>query len=538
MIQLGPTTHNQESIPTTFGVSDDDNFGMTSVPGTPLTMPDTFPSLEGAPCPPFPTLAPPSPPNLLEPRQFERCKIEPEYYWPSVTFVTEGHLVRLPVELFTQHSDVFAEEYGLPRPTSDHSSLDTGDPRIELDGIAWDDFKNFLKAVVPRSPFLEAKPTLTESEWISVLKFSTRWLFNDLRKIAIDELSKIRMDPVQRVCLAKAYDVYDWLVSGYEELVERHDPITEEEGHEIGMGVALRLCGIALRRLRGSGVALVTNGQRGDILNGFAEEMENIRGVQGRYLTKQERLEKEAVERAAREEEDAKRAAEEEIKRELEERIAQEAAREADRRREAEETQRKVEEEEAAKRVAERDERIREQRLRLKHLEEEERKAREELIRLERQEQGKHGTVEGPRSGFVESPGFGSPSHKSASPSLDGKNAHHGPAPATEGVGVTSEESRVGAFVSSVSADPATSAAEDKDALPVELNHEKNRKKKKKGKYSGAKLDGPRPSTTSKLITSVGTNVTGIAGESISMTRASSGWSSWLEKKFAEDDGK
>ncbi|EAU81246.2 hypothetical protein CC1G_09490 [Coprinopsis cinerea okayama7 len=495
MIQLGPATHSQESMPTTFGVSRDDNFGMTSVPGTPLTMPDTFPSLEGTPCPPFPTLVPPSPPILLDPCQFERCKIEPEYYWPSVTFVTEGHLVRLPVELFTQHSDVFAEEYGLPRPTSDHSSLDTGDPRIELDGIAWDDFKNFLKAVVPRSPFLEAKPTLTESEWISVLKLSTRWLFNDLRKIAIDELSKVRMDPVQRVCLAKAYDVYDWLVSGYEELVERHDPITEEEGQEVGMGVALRLCGIALRRLRGSGVVPATSGHRVDVVNGFVEELESIRGVQGRYLTKQERLEKEEAERAARQEEEAKRAEEEELKREVEERMAREAALEAERRKEVEEAQRKAEEEEAAKREAERVERIREERLRLQRLEEEERRVREELSTLERLDKGKRRSVDlGDWSGFGGTGTLATAGHPTVVVrSVGDENLDHNPISVVDGVGPTAsnvfiqDEIPVDILACHPSTDvqPAADDRENKDELAPAFEVKKGKKT-----YLGSSEDG------------------------------------------------
>ncbi|KAG2006793.1 hypothetical protein CC2G_014539 [Coprinopsis cinerea AmutBmut pab1-1] len=278
MIQLNPTSEDVHhgSASSTIGIqTESEDFGVTSMLGGPpgLTTPTSSSAMVSSwtmeAARPSTTLSPSStpPPELLEHPQSPTLQIEPEFFWDSVQFEVQGHLVKLPVNIFVQNSDKFLEECGgidigakdrfswsVSQATGQHGS---DIPCIKLEGVEWEDFKSFLKALVPKSPFIESKPTLTKSEWISVLKLSTRWYFNDLRKVAIDELSEVEMDPIQRVCLAKAYHVYDWLLEGYEELVEREDPITEEEGEKIGMGVALKLCGIALRRVRGESHGLL-----------------------------------------------------------------------------------------------------------------------------------------------------------------------------------------------------------------------------------------------------------------------------------------
>jgi hypothetical protein len=44
-------------------------------------------------------------------------------------------------------------------------------------------------------------------EWISVLKLSTLRTFRELRQEAVDELSQIKIDPVDKVMLARDYRV-------------------------------------------------------------------------------------------------------------------------------------------------------------------------------------------------------------------------------------------------------------------------------------------------------------------------------------------
>ncbi|KAG2006811.1 hypothetical protein CC2G_014554 [Coprinopsis cinerea AmutBmut pab1-1] len=147
------------------------------------------------------------------------------------------------------------------------------------------------------------------------------------------------------------------------------------------MSTALKLSGVALRRLRGTKSVTTCSGlrrkrefPRDDILKAFGDEFDNIQRVQGQYLTKSERREKEAREAA---EAKAKREEEERLegerKAEMEKRAAEE---EAARIREEEEAKRKDREEEDARTAAEREKRI--QKLRM----EEERVKRELELEL------------------------------------------------------------------------------------------------------------------------------------------------------------
>ena len=77
---------------------------------------------------------------------------------------------------------------------------------------------------------------MTEEEWISMLKLSTLWGFSALREKAIGQLSwsSSTMDPVSRVELARKYQVKEWLIVGYQDLVNRPASISMEESERLG----------------------------------------------------------------------------------------------------------------------------------------------------------------------------------------------------------------------------------------------------------------------------------------------------------------
>jgi hypothetical protein len=83
---------------------------------------------------------------------------------------------------------------------------------------------------------------MNKEEWLSVLKLSTIWAFDEIRKKAIAELSKINMDTVDKVILARTYSVGDWLYEGYTALVKREAGLSSEEAERLGYETAFRLC--------------------------------------------------------------------------------------------------------------------------------------------------------------------------------------------------------------------------------------------------------------------------------------------------------
>jgi hypothetical protein len=159
-------------------------------------------------------------------------------------------------------------------------------------------FRHGLAANITRaSAVYDERPSLTDDEWLSVLKLSTKWFFNELRQVAISHLSSVDMDAIKRIRFAKEFKVYDCLLEGYHQLVERLErpqdtqgPITAREGKVIGLEVALALSGIAIRRLRGTIVGNV----KGDLLTAFKDEFDCIQQAERRFMTRADRAKEQA----------------------------------------------------------------------------------------------------------------------------------------------------------------------------------------------------------------------------------------------------
>ncbi|KAH6894024.1 hypothetical protein BKA70DRAFT_1320305 [Coprinopsis sp. MPI-PUGE-AT-0042] len=227
----------------------------------------------------------------------------------------EGVIFQLPKYRFVEESEAFM---GMVAKGG-------GDGPIELD-VALVEFESFLKAFLPRaSAMYDDKPGLTQEEWISVLKLSTLWLFNDLRELAISNLSSPWLcpisDPIDLICLAKEYRVQGWLLQGYEQVVDRlitvngpdGEPmtLTAQEGKRIGMDVALELSGVAIRRMRLAERNVLSRDTRADISDVFNQEFDCVSEEEARFMGKAERLEEEA---RKKEDKETKRNAEEEAK--------------------------------------------------------------------------------------------------------------------------------------------------------------------------------------------------------------------------------
>jgi hypothetical protein len=73
------------------------------------------------------------------------------------------------------------------------------------------------------------------------LKLSTLWAFTELRREAIKGLSKLDLDPVDKVMLARDYKVQNWLVEGYTTLVMRDAAPTLVETRKLGYETSFQL---------------------------------------------------------------------------------------------------------------------------------------------------------------------------------------------------------------------------------------------------------------------------------------------------------
>ncbi|KAK7472380.1 hypothetical protein VKT23_000496 [Stygiomarasmius scandens] len=120
----------------------------------------------------------------------------------------------------------------LPQGDQHEGSRDSSP--IELDGsTTLVDFERFVDLLYPStSPWKNANRS--QEEWNSILKLATLWGFPNIRCLAIEHLSKMKLDAFTNIELGRKYSVSQWLRNGYMELVKRFDTLTREEVKVIG----------------------------------------------------------------------------------------------------------------------------------------------------------------------------------------------------------------------------------------------------------------------------------------------------------------
>jgi hypothetical protein len=82
----------------------------------------------------------------------------------------------------------------------------------------------------------------TVEEWTSILKLAQKWDFIEVKAMAIRELEKHKIPALQKIVLYQKYEVdRKHLQEAFTELTVRDEPITIEEGRELGLETVLQL---------------------------------------------------------------------------------------------------------------------------------------------------------------------------------------------------------------------------------------------------------------------------------------------------------
>lgn len=106
------------------------------------------------------------------------------------------------------------------------------------------DFNEFLSVLY--SSDYETTPSRTVEQWTSILSLSTRWYFESIRQLAIENLSRL-VTTVDKIVLAREFDVEPWLVEGYTALCCRDLPPNVEEGRILGVDDIIKIVHIRHR---------------------------------------------------------------------------------------------------------------------------------------------------------------------------------------------------------------------------------------------------------------------------------------------------
>ena len=104
----------------------------------------------------------------------------------------------------------------------------------------------------------------TLDSWVSLLSFSTRFICDKIRARSIRELEAIqsRVDPIERIVLAVRHNIPQWLNVAYQELCQRQDSLSEEEGERLGLSTVIKLMRAREMLLSGSSAGSSVREQR------------------------------------------------------------------------------------------------------------------------------------------------------------------------------------------------------------------------------------------------------------------------------------
>jgi hypothetical protein len=82
----------------------------------------------------------------------------------------------------------------------------------------------------------------TLDNWLVVLELSTRWQFLEMKKLAIEQLQSLNIDPVEKIAIYNQYEIdKSLLLPEYKHLCTREGQMSIEEGEKVGLLTVLAI---------------------------------------------------------------------------------------------------------------------------------------------------------------------------------------------------------------------------------------------------------------------------------------------------------
>ncbi|KAL4257871.1 hypothetical protein AB1N83_011241 [Pleurotus pulmonarius] len=189
-----------------------------------------------------------------------------DYYFNSIIFLVGNELFNVPRHKFESESVIFRSMFDLPSGNATPDGLSDEQP-LRLDGIDGVDFCNLLKYLYPKG--ISTPVLLTLDQWLAVLKLSTLWEMENIRKDAIENIPALVDDPARWLGLAIDFDVEVWFVPAMNKLVQRAEPISMADLLHIGIECALKIAAIRevchSNHARGYGSSILPQAVRGAV---------------------------------------------------------------------------------------------------------------------------------------------------------------------------------------------------------------------------------------------------------------------------------
>ncbi|EPT02470.1 hypothetical protein FOMPIDRAFT_1118284 [Fomitopsis schrenkii] len=165
-----------------------------------------------------------------------------EFYFAdgNLTLLVEDTLYRVFRSTFTRHSSVWRDLYDIPGPIGLPAEGSDDEHPLVLHGVFKHEFERLLWIIYPCD--FGAYRARTQDDWTSILDLATRWEFNDIRALAIRELQKLEVRPVDAIVLSRKYDIGGrWTLAAYAALCQRADALTLDEAGHLGLETTVRI---------------------------------------------------------------------------------------------------------------------------------------------------------------------------------------------------------------------------------------------------------------------------------------------------------
>lgn len=165
-----------------------------------------------------------------------RVPHHPEFYLRdgNITFIVENTLFCVHRFFFERESQVFMREFA--QAPQDGISDDNA---FRVEDVTSVDFATLLW--VWYSPKYRLDRTSLDN-WLVVLELSTRWQFLEMKKLAVERLQSLEIDPIDKIVIYNKYEIdRSLLLPEYKHLCTREGQMSIEEGEKVGLLTVLAI---------------------------------------------------------------------------------------------------------------------------------------------------------------------------------------------------------------------------------------------------------------------------------------------------------
>jgi hypothetical protein len=167
----------------------------------------------------------------------------------------ENNTFRVHRYFFTRDSSFFLEKLPHPPPPGEFSKGSSDNNPFVLEDTLIADFERLLWVFYNEYVLYSSFPMFFNvyfrkysiyeadvEEWSSILKLAHKWDFIEVKAFALRELEQLEIPALDKIILYHTQDIdRNLLHDAYTALTVRDEPITLQEGYQLGMETALRL---------------------------------------------------------------------------------------------------------------------------------------------------------------------------------------------------------------------------------------------------------------------------------------------------------